>query len=108
MNCRASGSGTTLDVHHIVPRGQAGSNRLSNLILLCRECHEAAHRNTMAPHVKFENGEMSRQEFRLYLRYWRTLDVAIFDGNEQCWCIPKADMERLIEVVSGESATASA
>lgn len=103
VNCTASGPGVTLDVHHIVPRGRAGSNRLSNMVVLCRECHEAAHDNGMAPRVKFDNGTMQNEEFSLYLRYWRSLDVAIFDDSENCWCVPKADMENLIDIIREET-----
>lgn len=102
MNCTASGSDVTLDVHHIVPRGQAGSNRLSNMVVLCRRCHDAAHRKGLAPHVKFDNGAMDNEAFGLYVEYWRTLDIAIFDEATNCWCVPKADMERLIEIIRGE------
>jgi hypothetical protein len=67
------------------------------MVVLCRQCHEAAHRNSMAPRVKFDNGAMDDGEFALYLQYWRTIDVAIFDDSENCWVVPKADMERLID-----------
>ncbi len=31
------------DVHHIIFRSQGGTNEESNLICLCRRCHERAH-----------------------------------------------------------------
>ncbi len=31
-----------LEVHHIIPRGEGGSNRRNNLIVLCPTCHRAA------------------------------------------------------------------
>lgn len=63
-NCRASGSDVTLDVHHIVPRGQGGSNRMPNLTLLCRQCHDAAHEQATAPTVDFRStGNMSTASF---------------------------------------------
>jgi hypothetical protein len=67
------------------------------MVVLCRQCHKAAHRNSMAPRVKFDNGNMDDDEFSLYLQYWRTIDVGIFDDSENCWVVPKADMERLID-----------
>jgi len=33
----------TLDVHHILPRSEGGSNKQSNLIVLCSKCHRMAH-----------------------------------------------------------------
>ena len=37
-----------LEVHHVTPRGQGGSNRVGNLITLCSRCHRFAHENTRA------------------------------------------------------------
>lgn len=31
------------EVHHILPLSRGGSNRLSNLISLCTDCHELMH-----------------------------------------------------------------
>jgi hypothetical protein len=32
-----------LHVHHIIPRAKCGQNKLSNLIVLCPNCHSKAH-----------------------------------------------------------------
>lgn len=32
-----------VDIHHIVFRSQGGTDDASNLIALCRECHNLAH-----------------------------------------------------------------
>jgi len=34
-----------LEVHHGVPLIEGGSNRMDNLVLLCRACHRAARRD---------------------------------------------------------------
>lgn len=45
---------TSLDIHHIVPRSKFGSKRkveqdhISNLIALCRLCHNKAHDNVIS------------------------------------------------------------
>jgi 5-methylcytosine-specific restriction endonuclease McrA len=42
---------TSVDIHHIIPRSKFGSKRkaeqdhVSNLIALCRDCHNLAHEN---------------------------------------------------------------
>jgi len=43
FTCVNCGSGSNLIVHHIVPISEQGTNRLSNLVSLCRECHRLAH-----------------------------------------------------------------
>lgn len=99
MNCRrtpADTEGIPFDTHHVVPLTWGGSNRLSNLILLCRECHEAAHHRRMAPVVKFHsNGSMSSDEFAGWQDYWESQDLARFDPYERCWYIPIADIKYL-------------
>jgi 5-methylcytosine-specific restriction endonuclease McrA len=43
--CTTPGCRSThfLEVHHVTPRGQGGSNRAENLITLCSRCHRFAH-----------------------------------------------------------------
>lgn len=93
-NCRADGANVTLDVHHIVPRGNGGSNRMTNLILLCRRCHDAAHGKRMAPVVKFHsNGSMTSDEFSAFKQFWQEFDEARFEADGGYWYVPKADMD---------------
>ena len=40
VNC---GSTENVDMHHIVPLSQGGSNALGNLVYLCKACHIKAH-----------------------------------------------------------------
>ncbi len=41
---RCGSADAHLEVHHVVPLGGGGSNRLENLELVCRPCHSRAHR----------------------------------------------------------------
>jgi hypothetical protein len=43
--CATPGCRSThfLEVHHVKPRGQGGSNRAANLVTLCSRCHRFAH-----------------------------------------------------------------
>jgi len=43
--CQAPGCGGThfLEVHHVVPRSEGGTNRPQNLVTLCGRCHRFAH-----------------------------------------------------------------
>jgi len=51
--CATPGCRSThfLEVHHLTPRGQGGSNRAENLITLCSRCHGFVHERggTVAP-----------------------------------------------------------
>ena len=33
----------TIQVHHVIPRGEGGTNNVQNLITLCGRCHLQAH-----------------------------------------------------------------
>ena len=48
--CATPGCRSThfLEVHHVMPRAQGGSNRAENLITLCSRCHAFAHENAGA------------------------------------------------------------
>ena len=48
-NCRTQSA--TLDCHHVVPIGAGGSNRLTNLKIVCRACHELIHPHLAAQHA---------------------------------------------------------
>lgn len=47
-NCRAEDE--TLDCHHVVPISTGGTNRLTNLKIVCRSCHELIHPHMAARH----------------------------------------------------------
>lgn len=95
-------SNVSLQVHHIVPVGQAGSHRLSNLVGLCSDCHRAAHEKAMAPCVRwYTNGELSEDEFVGHKRLWKRmrdrLGVPRFDPDRGCVYIPLADADGLMD-----------
>lgn len=46
QNClQSTGEVSRLEVHQIVPRAAGGSARLSNLVLLCADCHRRVHKH---------------------------------------------------------------
>lgn len=61
--CRNCGSTANLVVHHIVPIEADGSNRLTNLATLCRDCHRRAHNER----VRNSGREQSRDTSRYLL-----------------------------------------
>jgi 5-methylcytosine-specific restriction endonuclease McrA len=36
-----------VDVHHLIFKSQGGKDIIENLIGLCRDCHNEAHKNTL-------------------------------------------------------------
>ncbi len=53
-------SATSVDIHHILPRSKFGSKRkaeqdhVSNLVALCRVCHNLAHDGTISKEKLFQ------------------------------------------------------
>jgi 5-methylcytosine-specific restriction endonuclease McrA len=42
-HCVGCGKRKPLDIHHVWPLSQGGSNRLMNMVALCRDCHQRVH-----------------------------------------------------------------
>jgi 5-methylcytosine-specific restriction endonuclease McrA len=51
--CQIPGCGRTqlLEVHHIRPRREGGSNQPENLLSLCGPCHQLLHEKGLASHL---------------------------------------------------------
>ena len=46
---------------------------------------------------------MDDDEFQLFRRLMKALDITKFDGDEKCWYIPKADAMKVLGVGDNES-----
>jgi 5-methylcytosine-specific restriction endonuclease McrA len=104
VNCHTIGGPEDLNIHHIVPVGQAGSHRPTNLVPLCPDCHAAAHREQMAPRIRwYTNGELSNEEFCRHKQLWKRMrdrfGVPRYDPAEQCVYVPIADTSRIVEAM---------
>lgn len=56
---------TTLDIHHIIPKKQGGTNNDNNLICLCPNCHRLAHEN------KYSIDELENNSVEKLFNNWR-------------------------------------
>lgn len=59
--CAECGSTIELHIHHIVPKQYGGLDIESNLILLCKECHETLH--------NYSFGDISKYKHRSSMHY---------------------------------------
>jgi len=62
--CRHCRNRQTLDPHHVIFRSQGGDNDKSNLLTLCRKCHDDLH----AGRLRIEVVEMF--PFDLVVKFW--------------------------------------
>lgn len=115
QNCpKSQENAEALEVHHVVPRSAGGSNRLSNLKTLCKECHEAVHGDGFAPTVEIASSrEMSNDEFTLFRHFVKEMLPAvasehkvriepIFIDETGTWNVPVADMKLLDEQINNQ------
>lgn len=47
--CRRCGGAGRLDVHHVVPVADGGTDDPANLEAICRDCHVALHQGARSP-----------------------------------------------------------
>lgn len=117
VNCkRPKGEAELLDMDHSVPRGRGGSEAMSNLNTLCRECHDAKHGNGIAPTIEMQStGRMTASEFLRFEHFMKQILPALarthavnvvpkfnLDGR-QAWHIPLGDIQRLDQSVANSS-----
>jgi 5-methylcytosine-specific restriction endonuclease McrA len=63
--CRHCGNRQTLDPHHVIFRSQGGDNDKSNLLTLCRRCHDAVHDRHLLIEV------VERRATDLVVKFWK-------------------------------------
>ena len=52
QHCKGKSKDSKLHVHHIIFRGQGGSDNVDNLICLCKTCHDKLHKNQIKLNTK--------------------------------------------------------
>ena len=52
QHCKGKSNDVILEVHHIIPRKEGGSDRPDNLLTLCKTCHENHHKGKINLKVK--------------------------------------------------------
>jgi hypothetical protein len=94
-NCGRPRDQVMLEVHHVVPVSRGGSHSEENLCVLCRDCHEAAHENEMAPVVEFFTGwKIPDQDFEVFRSYLRSTEMR--PHGEDGYYIPLGDMREKV------------
>jgi len=105
-----------LEVHHIVPRRMNGSNTLSNLITLCRNCHqkiEGKEEKFINKYQKLINGKNIRFDYAQHVMQGKNHlrkelsklgELEITTGGDTAnkridWCIPKSHSNDAIAII---------
>lgn len=77
-SCVKCGGFDDLQVHHITPLGLGGSNTYDNLQVLCKKCHQKAHRTTFDKHKSQDSSSVSARGINKI----RIIQEAIQNGSD--------------------------
>lgn len=119
QECRGSREAVeTLDIDHIVPRSAGGSDQFSNLVTLCRRCHDAKHGNGIVPSVQFKStGGMTDIEFQWFRQFLKQILPALTQSvgvhlepkfnldQQQAWYLPLGELRRLDSTLAQEDSS---
>lgn len=67
QNCGAGGGpngSTELHAHHIVPKSKGGTHQRSNLVTMCKSCHNTIHKNSSQKKTQTGNQSSKRDKIR--------------------------------------------
>lgn len=122
LNCRETfDDPSELHMHHIVPRGNAGSTTHTNAASLCDRCHKPIHEGEgFAPTIRWQStGDMEQKDFIWFRHFWKEMlpalsEAAVADSRIEpyfddpnrpykAWHIPLGDVRRLDEILTGRS-----
>ena len=114
--CRICGFALCLEVHHIIPVAQGGSDKLGNLITLCPNHHAMADRNLIAPeefakHLDLRTSKGRRRAaFELCEHVARVLDAAGSDRQkiEEAYETLKVELPNRLALLYGPEAMTKA
>lgn len=93
QNCGAGGGphgSADLHAHHIVPKSKGGTHKRSNLISVCRDCHNAIHGDSQAPTSTNRSSTIS-SERELYASL-----VDVLESVAECEAKSNDALDRLI------------
>ena len=98
--------GVNVEVHHIVPESDGGTNAFENAIALCFDCHaDAGHYNQFHPRgTKFSPDELSRHRDAWY-EIVQSGDTACPTESDKFYCryLLCKSYEVLSELLQGET-----
>ena len=72
-------SNTVLNVHHIIPRADGGTDRPDNLITLCETCHKAYHKGLLE--LKIKKHKAFKAETIMSILRWKIVNKLRDLGN---------------------------
>jgi len=77
--CKGKSKYPVLEVHHIIPRSQGGTDKPDNLITLCETCHQKYHRGEIK--LKIKPSKEFKAETFMSTVWWKLVNRLRESGN---------------------------
>ena len=77
--CNGKSKDKVLNVHHVTPRADGGTNRPDNLITLCETCHKAYHKGKLE--LKIKKHKAFKTETVMSILRWKIVNKLRELGN---------------------------
>jgi hypothetical protein len=83
QNCKGRSKDRRLEVHHMVYRSQGGSDEESNLLTLCKTCHDGLHAGTVT--LKKKGAKKGQLAHATQMNSIRVQLLKRYEGAEETW-----------------------
>ena len=82
--CKGKSGSDILQTHHITPRKDGGSNAPSNLVTLCKPCHDDLHAHNKTLNIEIDNTSYKAETFMSILRKYLVIGLREKYDNVKC------------------------
>jgi hypothetical protein len=95
--CEKCESSDNIHAHHIIPMSVGGKDELSNVVLLCANCHHKVH-SVMGPTAKLPRGPRENphaRNIRTLIKQGKALTITLPSKWVDLHCLKKGDMVKM-------------
>lgn len=90
--CAVCGNNDFLEIHHLTPKEQGGSDEYDNLILLCACCHAGIHKKTYNPQNYKQNTSIDYEAAKPVLAAYFANEIGTKETKEKLNLSPKTHL----------------
>ena len=90
--CAVCGNNDFLEIHHLTPKEQGGSDEYDNLILLCACCHAGIHKKAYNPQNYKQNTSIDYEAAKPVLAAYFANEIGTKETKEKLNLSPKTHL----------------
>ena len=65
-----------LEVDHIIPRSEGGTDNIENLVTACRDCNRSKHKKLVAPAARLQELKEKSEQLQAFIEYAKQVEKA--------------------------------